>query len=76
MTFKKKVRTIVNVEYVDVENEGRRPETLAEVAERIGLVDPDPERNDPATALFEANRAVIGSDPANTTAGIRLAIPT
>ncbi len=67
---------MVTVEYVDVPDQGRRAETLAEVAERIGLVDPDPERNDPAAALFEANRGVIGSDPANASAGIRLIVPT
>jgi hypothetical protein len=72
----KKVQTVVTVEYVDVPDQGRRAETLAEVAERVGLVDPDPERNDPVAALFEANRGLIGSDPANTSAGIRLVIPT
>lgn len=59
-----------------LEDDATRPETLAEVAKRIGFRDPDRKRKDPAAALFEANRGVLGSDPARTTAGTRLDLPS
>lgn len=43
------------------EGEARRPETLEEVAARVGAG---------ADELFELNRGVIGSDPSSVTAGM------
>ena len=60
---------------VTVQSVKDRPETLAEVAARVGITDPDPDRADPAAALFEANRGLIGSDPANAKAGMVLVVP-
>jgi hypothetical protein len=66
----------VTVQNVEVEGQAPRPETLAEVVARTGITDPDSERGDPAAALFDANRGRIGSEPANTAAGMVLVVPS